>query len=78
MAVVLALTGRFGLRTGEGLCLRRADFHLENEAPKLCVGGGEVGNKKSPGDVYIRQKDMQYVKDMLAGRVMYTKTGWRS
>ena len=71
MAVVLALTGRFGLRTGEGR--QAADLHLENKVPTLCVAGGGVGNQQSLGDVSIEKKHLQSFS-MLAGRVMYTKT----
>ena len=62
MAAIIGLTGRLGLRTGEALALQRKDIQLNGPIPRITVSGQEQGNRKSPGDVYIRQKDVTFMK----------------
>ena len=65
MMVVVKLTGCFGLRAGEAVALKREDIVLHGGVPKICVTGETAGARKSPGEVYIRLKDLGFVKLLL-------------
>ena len=60
----LWLTGEFGLRIREALCLTRADFRTEADPPYLHVKGEIVGAQKSPGRIYIRPTAMKGLRTM--------------
>jgi integrase len=74
LQVVLSLTGFFGLRTGEAVALKVEDMSLQGECPKICVTGLNKGAKKSPGDVYIRQKHLSWVKKLMSKGISVTRT----
>ena len=74
MLAVLAMTGRFGLRTGEALALKREDIDMNCQIPKIKVTGQEKGNKKSPGDVYIRKKDLEWMKHLMKHGLSFNMT----
>ena len=65
MMVVVKLTGCFGLRAGEAVALKREDIVLHGGVPKICVTGETAGARKSPGEVFIRSKDLDFVKLLL-------------
>ena len=65
MMVVVKLTGCFGLRAGEAVALKREDIVLHGGVPKICVTGETAGARKSPGEVFIRLKDLGFVKLLL-------------
>lgn len=65
MAVILSLTGNFGLRCSEALALKVEDVHISGDIPKITVTGHTPGARKSPGDVYVRQRNVQWLKDLL-------------
>ena len=67
--VVVPLTGAFGLRMGEALALKAEDIDLQAENPKLKVAGDTCGNRKSPGDVYIRKRHLKFLRDMFRNGV---------
>ena len=75
IAVILALTGNFGLRCGEALALKREDLNVEGDIPRLRVSGEVKGNKKSPGDVYVRKRHMQWLQNLI--KKGYTVTRMR-
>lgn len=62
---VIFLTGAFGLRCGEALCLKRQDINVEATIPKICVTGENHGGRKSPGQVYIRKQHLMLLKKYL-------------
>ena len=66
MAIILGLTGDFGLRCSEALALKVQDIHTKGEIPKIVVTGDTPGARKSPGDVYIRKRNLQWLNDLLA------------
>lgn len=66
MAVVISLTGYFGLRCSEALCLKREDISVRGEIPKIIVTGETKGNRKSPGEVYIRKAHVTWLKKLLS------------
>ena len=63
---VIFLTGAFGPRCGEALCLKREDICLKASIPKLCVTGENIGSKTSPGSVYVRKQHVHLLKQHLA------------
>ena len=65
IAVVLSFTGFFGLRCSEALCLKREDISVRGESPKIIVSGETQGNKKSPGEVYIRKSHLTWLKSLM-------------
>ena len=65
IAVVLSFTGFFGLRCSEALCLKREDISVRGEIPKIIVSGETQGNKKSPGEVYIRKSHLTWLKSLM-------------
>ena len=71
---VLMLTGAFGLRCSEALALRREDIMLEGDIPKVRVAGRVPGSRKSPGDVYIRQRHFQSLKTIAEKGVHVKRT----
>ena len=71
---VVFFTGAFGLRMGESVALRAEDIDLKAEIPKVKVSGDSTGNKKSPGNVYIRKQHLKTVKGMFAEGVSVTRT----
>jgi integrase len=75
IAVILALTGNFGLRCGEALALKREDINLNSDIPKIRISGDTQGNRKSPGDVYVRKRHIQWLRDLMqkGWTVMRTK-----
>eukprot|EP00438_Fugacium_kawagutii_P023109 Skav229775 [mRNA] locus=scaffold519:82504:83175:- [translate_table: standard] len=66
VAVVISMTGYFGLRCSEALCLKREDISVRGEIPKIIVSGETRGNKKSPGEVYIRKSHLAWLKSLLS------------
>ena len=66
MMVVVKLTGCFGLRAGEAVALKREDIVLHGGVPKIRVSGETAGARKSPGEIYIRLQDLDFVKQLLA------------
>ena len=50
------LTGAFGLRMGEALCLKREEINLDRAIPTVTISGEVPGGRKSPGDVYVRKQ----------------------
>ena len=64
IAVILSLTGYFGLRCGEALGLKREDIDIAGNIPKIRVAGDIPGNRKSPGDVYVRKRHLQWLKNL--------------
>lgn len=73
MAAIIALTGRLGLRTGEALALQKKDVQLNGTIPRITIAGQEQGNRKSPGEVYIRQKDITFVKQFMSGKLKFDR-----
>ena len=71
--VCLFLTGAFGLRCSEALTLKREDVNLDAAIPKIKVTGADVGNRKSPGDVYVRLKHIRLMKEYLANGIQTTR-----
>lgn len=69
VAVVISMTGYFGLRCSEALCLKREDISVRGEIPKIIVSGETQGNKKSPGEVYIRKSHLTWLKSLLSNGV---------
>ena len=65
MYFVIFITGAFGLRTGEVVKLRRDDIQLNAAIPRIVVRGEDLGGRKSPGDVYIRQKHFETLRMVL-------------
>ena len=65
MHVILAITGFFGLRTGEAVAVKVEDVNLSADVPKLCVTGAVKGAKKSPGEVYVRQQHLAWMKKLM-------------
>ena len=65
MQVILAITGFFGLRTGEAVALKVEDINLSADVPKLCVTGAVKGAKKSPGEVYVSQQHLAWMKKLM-------------
>ena len=63
---MIFLTGAFGLRCGEALCLKREDICLKASIPKLCVTGENIGGNKSPGSVYVHKQHVHLLKQHLA------------
>ena len=63
--LVIFLTGAFGLRCGEALCLRREDISVEATIPRIYVTGENHGGRKSPGQVYIRKQHLMLLKKYL-------------
>ena len=49
---------------GEALALKAEDIDLQAEIPKLKVAGDTWGNRKSPGDVYIRKRHLMFLLDL--------------
>ena len=47
MQVILAITGFFGLRTGEAVALKVEDVNLSADVPKLCYRSSEGGQEES-------------------------------
>ena len=62
---VIFLTGAFGLRCGEALCLKRQDINVESAIPSICVTGENRGGRKSPGHVYIRKQHVMLLQKYL-------------
>ena len=50
------------------------DIHVSGDVPKITVTGDTPGARKSPGDVYIRQRDVQWFKDLLKHGVQAKRT----
>jgi integrase len=65
MAVILSFTGNFGLRCSEALALKVEDIHIRGDVPKITVTGDTPGARKSPGDVYVRKRNLQWLQDLL-------------
>ena len=65
IAVVLSFTGNFGLRCSEALTLKREDISIQGDIPKLIITGDTGGNKKSPGEVYVRKCHVRWLKSLL-------------
>ena len=64
--LVVFMTAAFGLRRSEALALRREDVHLNAAVPKIKVAGGETGNRKSPGEVYVRKQHLNLMRKYFA------------
>ena len=62
--VIVTFTGAFGLRMGEAVALQAEDMDLQAEIPKLTVTGDTLGNRKSPGEVYIRKQHLAFLRDL--------------
>ena len=43
----------------------REDIDISGDIPKIKVAGDVAGNRKSPGDVYIRKHHAQWLKDFV-------------
>ena len=67
------MTGAFGLRMGEAVTLRAEDINLQAEIPKIRISGETRGNRKSPGDVYIRKRHLKTLQAMVRDGI----TTWR-
>lgn len=65
-SVVLAFTGNFGLRCSEALALKVEDVSLQAEVPRLTITGDTLGARKSPGDVYIRKRHMEWLRALFS------------
>ena len=63
---VIFLTGAFGLRCGEALCLKRQDINVEAPIPSICVTGENRGGRKSPGQVYIEKQHVMLLPKYLS------------
>ena len=74
MQVILAITGFFGLRTGEAVALKVEDVNLSADVPKLCVTGAVKGAKKSPGEVYVRQQHLAWMKKLMTHGISVERT----
>jgi integrase len=66
---VILLTGAFGLRCSEALCLKREDINLDSDVPRIKITGDSAGARKSPGDVYVRMQHLKIMKDHLKNGV---------
>ena len=62
---VILLTGAFGLRCSEALCLKREHINLDADVPKIKISGDTTGARKSPGDVYVRKQHLKIMRDHL-------------
>ena len=62
---IILLTGAFGLRCSEALCLRRGDINLETDVPKIWISGEAKGARKSPGDVDVRKQHLKVMRGHL-------------
>lgn len=65
IAVILSFTGNFGLRCSEALTLKREDISIKGDVPKIRVTGDTPGGKKSPGDVYVRKRHIQWLQSLI-------------
>lgn len=65
------LTGEFGLRIREALCLQRSDLRTEADPPYVDVKGAIDGARKSPGRVYIRPATMKQLRVYLDQGIPY-------
>ena len=74
MQVILAMTGYFGLRTGEAVALRVEDVSLKSDVPKITVQGDTKGAKKSPGDVYIRKQHLAWMRKLMTKGISVNRT----
>eukprot|EP00438_Fugacium_kawagutii_P022430 Skav232857 [mRNA] locus=scaffold2451:29008:30210:- [translate_table: standard] len=55
------------LRCSEALCLKREDISVRGEIPKITKATGETqGNRKSPGEVYVRKTHVTWLKSLLS------------
>ena len=68
------MTGAFGLRCGEALCLKREDINIDAGIPKITVTGESIGARKSPGSVYVRKQHVQLLKNFLKNGVKSRRT----
>ena len=72
------LTGEFGLRVREALCLQRTDFRTEAETPYVDVRGVIAGARKSPGRVFMRPASLKALRQYLkSGVPLESKPGCR-
>ena len=63
-AVILAFTGNFGLRCSEALALKVEDISFRGEIPRITITGDTPGAKKSPGDVYVWARRLEWLKNL--------------
>ena len=68
------MTGAFGFRCGEALCLKREDINVEATIPKITITGESIGARKSPGSVYVRRQHVQLMKNFLKKGVTCKRT----
>ena len=73
------LTGEFGLRVREALCLQRTDLRTEADCPYVDVKGVIAGARKSPGRVFIRPASLKTLRQYLkSGAPLQSQPGSRS
>ena len=68
------LTGAFGLRMGEALCLKREEINLDRAIPTVTISGEVPGGRKSPGDVYVRKQHFKTLKQYLEKGIQSVRT----
>ena len=72
--LAIFLTGSLGLRCSEALTLKREHVLLDGTMPKVTVEGHVPGQRKSPGEVYVRKQHIETLRRVFRNGVDAKRT----